>query len=265
MYVRTTVNMLCKRHLVNIHKIRSFKFSNGVNKVLPLTFYRKIERPFQTKALDLKENSKSSELVNDLNGTAKTSKNEEGEGKIVSKSVFLPKFDGTCKCHQHENRYNLKSSNHNWESVYVFSQIRFIRFMSRLKVLQTGLTITLIPLLGYQTYVTETIPFADLVYGIEVAVFAAVMLLVLTRISQRMVMLLYVDNITKKIRISHLTFWGNRTETIVDLDSFEPIGISNQKWNDAYLKLKNQNSQIFYLCPRFAAKVDIKRLISLLD
>jgi len=234
MYVRTTVNMLCKRHLVNIHKIRSFKFSNGVNKVLPLTFYRKIERPFQTKALDLKENSKSSELVNDLNRTAKTSKNEEG-------------------------------SNHNWESVYVFSQIRSIRFMSRLKVLQTGLTITLIPLLGYHTYVTETIPFADLVYGIEVAVFAAVMLLVLTRISQRMVMLLYVDNITKKIRISHLTFWGNRTETIVDLDSFEPIGISNQKWNDAYLKLKNQNSQIFYLCPRFATKVDIKRLISLLD
>merc|ERR1712168_54131 len=80
-----------------------------------------------------------------------------------------------------------------WENLYRFNHIPAVVLLSRAKLLQTIFTFTVIPQLCYVCLYTKTQPISSLQVAIGVSVFAAVMLLVVTRISQRSVMLLYVN------------------------------------------------------------------------
>ena len=71
-----------------------------------------------------------------------------------------------------------------WTHVYRFNYIIPVRAVSRMKLLQTALTIYLIPAVGYACFVTETQPVSLVPQVIGMTVFTALMLFAFTRISQ---------------------------------------------------------------------------------
>ena len=71
-----------------------------------------------------------------------------------------------------------------WTNVYRFDFITAFRGVSRFKILQSGLTLYLIPVMGYMCFVTESQPVSTFYTVIGMTTFAALMLFVFTRITQ---------------------------------------------------------------------------------
>jgi len=139
-----------------------------------------------------------------------------------------------------------------WTHVYRFNYIDPVRAVSRLKLLQTALTIYLVPVVGYTCFVTESQPVSLFYQVIGMTTFAACMLFAFTRISQRTVMMMYVNPDYDRVRVSHLTFWGFRKESYFNASDFVPMGSdSNQDWNNTYVRLRMESGNFLYFAPRF--------------
>jgi len=154
-----------------------------------------------------------------------------------------------------------------WENLFRFNYIPVVVFLSRLKILQTGVTFVLLPYVGHLCFVAKTEPVATF-YGVcGLTALAATMLLIITRISQRIVMLLYVNPNRDRIRISHLTFWGQRRESYFNTSQFEPVSLKGQNWDETYLRLclANGSDHNWYIAPKHATMYDPQALFELLD
>merc|ERR1712142_238051 len=154
-----------------------------------------------------------------------------------------------------------------WENLFRFNYIPVVVFLSRLKILQTGVTFILLPYVGLLCFVAKTEP-AETFYGVGgLTALAATMLLIITRISQRIVMLLYVNPNRDRIRISHLTFWGQRRESYFNLSQFEPVSLKGQNWDETYLRLclADGGDHNWYIAPKYATMDDPQALFDLLD
>jgi len=154
-----------------------------------------------------------------------------------------------------------------WENLYKFHHIRTFVILSRLKILQTIFTFTVLPSVFYACFITETEPVTKFWGLVAVSVFASFMLLVITRISQRTVMILYVNPGRDRLRISHLTFWGKRRESYFDVSDFLPVSHTRQSWTDPYVRLQipERGNFRFYFAPRSGNIVDPVLLKQLFD
>ena len=71
-----------------------------------------------------------------------------------------------------------------WENLFKFNYIPIVVILSRLKILQTFVTFTILPYVGHLSFVAKTEPVESFYFIIGLSGVAAIMLYIITRISQ---------------------------------------------------------------------------------
>ncbi|XP_023660004.1 transmembrane protein 186 [Paramormyrops kingsleyae] len=127
--------------------------------------------------------------------------------------------------------------------IYVFPAIRFLRAVSRLKLLQTGITFVILPPV-YYLYFQGQVTYTLISYSTGIAVFAAVMLYSLSHYLRRFVGMMYLDDTKSTLKVSHLTFWGKRKDIYVPVTDIMTLGDTGDTRHETLLRLKQ------YSCPR---------------
>ncbi|XP_064178767.1 transmembrane protein 186 [Anguilla rostrata] len=145
---------------------------------------------------------------------------------------------------------------HNFTLIYSFPAIRILRVISRLKLAQTGITMLLLPpvhYLYYQGQVTYTL----MCYSTGIAVFAAIMLYSLSHYLRRVVGMIYLDNSKTTLKVSHLTFWGNRRDLYLPVTDVMTLGDTGDSKNEPLLCLKRYSCpDTLYFSTRFGHVMD---------
>uniref|UniRef100_UPI00398F271F transmembrane protein 186 n=1 Tax=Pristiophorus japonicus TaxID=55135 RepID=UPI00398F271F len=151
--------------------------------------------------------------------------------------------------------------NEHFTMVYRFQGIRFLRAISQLKILQTGITVTLLPTV-YYFYLQELVQYALLSYITGLSGFAIIMLYCMSYYLRRFIGMLYLNDSGTTLKISHLTFWGKRNDFYVPVEDVMPIGDAGDAANDIILQLKQYNStEVFYFTIKFGQIVDKQKFL----
>ncbi|XP_056389700.1 transmembrane protein 186 [Hyla sarda] len=106
--------------------------------------------------------------------------------------------------------------------IYKFPAIRYCRAVSRLKLVQTTLSMLILPPVYYYYFQGQITQFA-VVYSTGAAVFAGIMLYGLSHYLRRIIGMLYVDDDLRTVKVSYLTFWGNRKNIFVPIDDVKQL------------------------------------------
>lgn len=140
--------------------------------------------------------------------------------------------------------------------IYRFPQIVMIRALSRLKVFQTGFTVALVPAMWF-AFVERMVELDSVVNGVGLSVLAMLMLYAMSNYFRRFIGIICLSEDQKTVRISHLTFWGKRFDTYVQLQNIIPFSDTPENINDALVKLKFYDSPDYlYLTLRYGRIVN---------
>ena len=120
--------------------------------------------------------------------------------------------------------------------IYRFNHIVGVRALCRLKIYQTVLAVLCGPL--YVASVPNALQTTELYYVLGVGAFAAVMLAVMGEIFRKFVGFVYYHPTSETVRISHLTFWGNRSEVQYQLDDIVSLTDIEHNIYELYLNLR---------------------------
>lgn len=147
-------------------------------------------------------------------------------------------------------------STHTYSLIYTFPHIKLLRAVSRLKLLQTGITMVLLPPV-YVLYLLGDAPFFLVSYTTGIAVFAGAMLYTASHFFRRVVGMMYLDPPQTTIKVSHLTFWGRRRDIYIPVSDVLTIGDTGDSSNETILKLKRYSTaETLYFSTHFGRVVD---------
>lgn len=173
-------------------------------------------------------------------------------GRTPSQHSFpgphLPKITALVRCSDASaNRYSL---------IYTLPHIWLLRAVSRLKLLQTAITVVILPPV-YLFYFQGAVPFALVSYTTGIALLAGVMLFTASHFFRRVVGMMYLDPPQTTLKVSHLTFWGRRHDLYLPVSDVMTIGDTGDSVNETIVKLKRFSSpQTLYFSTRFGRVVD---------
>ncbi|KAM7418808.1 hypothetical protein PAMA_016098 [Pampus argenteus] len=140
--------------------------------------------------------------------------------------------------------------------IYTFPHIKFLSALSRLKLLQTAITVVILPPV-YILYLQGDIAFFLVGYTTGIALFAGVMLYTASHFLRRVVGMMYLDPSQTTLKVSHLTFWGRRHDIYLPVSDVMTIGDTGDSSNETILKLKRySNSQTLYFSTHFGRVMD---------
>lgn len=161
-----------------------------------------------------------------------------------SRESFIPKI-----------KYSDLSTN-NYSLIYTMPHIKFFRAVSRLKLLQTAITVVILPPV-YVLYFQGHASFFQVSYTTGIALFAGVMLYTISHFVRRVVGMMYLDPSQSTLKISHLTFWGKRHNIYLPVSDVMTIWDAGDAPNETILKLKRYSTpEIMYFSTRFGQVVD---------
>jgi len=124
---------------------------------------------------------------------------------------------------------------------YRFPYITVARFVSRLKLYQTAVTVIAIPPTVYY-YSIGVIGFDYCISVFAISTFAMVMLYIFANFFQRVVGLVAISNDKELVRLSHLTFFGGRNDVIVPVGDIVPLSDTNEMWADIFVKVRRYST-----------------------
>ncbi|XP_053326933.1 transmembrane protein 186 [Spea bombifrons] len=154
-------------------------------------------------------------------------------------SLFAPK--------QNEEKFTL---------IYKFNGIQFCRVVSRFKILQTALTVLLLPPVYYY-YMLEKVSFMCAIYCSGTAVFASLMLYFLSYYLQRIIGMIYLSGTGTMIKVAHLTFWGKRRDVVIPVADVKSLEETGDNKNEILLEFKRYSNQdLFYFTIRYGHILD---------
>uniref|UniRef100_A0A672QD66 Transmembrane protein 186 n=1 Tax=Sinocyclocheilus grahami TaxID=75366 RepID=A0A672QD66_SINGR len=143
-----------------------------------------------------------------------------------------------------------------YSPVYTFPVIKGLRALSRLKLMQTGITVVLLPAV-YYLYLQGQASVMLLSYSTGIAVFAGVMLYSISHYVRRVVGMMYLDSTQTVLKVSHLTFWGHRRDIYVPVSDVMTLGDSGDTEGEPILRLKRYScSDTMYFSTRLGRVVD---------
>lgn len=147
-------------------------------------------------------------------------------------------------------------SSQKYSLIYSLPHIRILRVVSRLKLLQTGITITILPPVFY-LYLQGDVSSYKVCYATGIAVFAAVMLYTISNILRKVVGMMYLDSSQTTLKVSHLTFWGKRQDIYLPVSDIMTIGDTGSSGNERILKLRRYSSpHTLYFSPYYGRVQD---------
>lgn len=140
--------------------------------------------------------------------------------------------------------------------IYTLPQIKLLRAVSRLKLLQTGITVLILPPVFF-FYLQGDVPLFLVSYATGIALFAGVMLYTASHFFRRVVGMMYLDPSQTTLKVSHLTFWGRRKDIYLPVSDVMTVGDTGDLANETILKLKRYSSpQTMYFSTHFGRVVD---------
>lgn len=149
-----------------------------------------------------------------------------------------------------------KTDVNKFQLIYKFPGIRMCKAVSRLKILQTMLTIMVLPPIYYyylQGQVAEFVVF----YFTGISVFAGAMLYSLTYYLQRIIGMIYINQVATTLKISHLTFWGKRKDIFLPVEDVKALSETGDQKGEVLFQVRRYSSpDILYITTRFGQIVD---------
>lgn len=140
--------------------------------------------------------------------------------------------------------------------IYKLPQIKILRAVSRLKLLQTGITLVILPPV-YFYYLQGDVPVFLVAYSTGIALFAGVMLYTASHFVRRVVGMMYLDPTQTTLKVSHLTFWGKRSDMFLPVSDVMTIADTGDAPSETILKLKTySSSQTLYFSTYYGHIVD---------
>ncbi|CAM4654973.1 unnamed protein product [Leuciscus chuanchicus] len=140
--------------------------------------------------------------------------------------------------------------------MYAFPAIKGLRALSRLKLMQTGITVVLLPAV-YYLYLQGQASGMLVSYTTGIAVFAGFMLYSISHYVRRVVGMMYLDSTQTVLKVSHLTFWGHRRDVYVPVSDVMTLGDSGDTKGEPILCLKRfSSSDTMYFSTRLGRVVD---------
>ncbi|XP_051877868.1 transmembrane protein 186 isoform X2 [Pristis pectinata] len=153
------------------------------------------------------------------------------------------------------------SENEHFTMVYRFQGIRFLRAISKLKILQTGITVALLPTV-YYFYIQELVQYSLVSYITGLSGLAIVMLYSMSYYLRRFIGMLYLNDSGTTLMVSHLTFWGRRNNFYVPVKDVMPLGDTGDATNETILQFRRYNStEVFYFTIKFGQIVDKQKFL----
>ncbi|XP_070844082.1 transmembrane protein 186 [Chaetodon trifascialis] len=147
-------------------------------------------------------------------------------------------------------------STEKYTMIYNLPHIKLIRAVSRLKLLQTGITVVILPPVFF-FYLQGDVPLFLVSYATGIALFAGVMLYTASHFFRRVVGMMYLNPSQTTLKVSHLTFWGRRHDIYLPVSDVMTIGDTGDSINETVLKLKRYSSpQTLYFSTHFGRVVD---------
>lgn len=147
-------------------------------------------------------------------------------------------------------------SSQKYTMIYTLPHIKLLRAVSRLKLLQTAITVIILPPVFY-FYLQGDVSLFLVSYTTGIALFAGVMLYTASHFLRRVVGMMYLDPSQATLKVSHLTFWGSRNDIYLPVSDVMTIADTGDPMNEKILKLKRYSSpQTFYFSIHFGRVVD---------
>lgn len=153
-----------------------------------------------------------------------------------------------------------------WETIYKFNQIKTAKFMCRVKVYQTGLTVFFASSSLYAYFGAYFGEYFDASSNLEgclntttICVFACVMLYIFGNIFNKMIGFAYVsrEDGRKWIKLSHLTFWGRRRNIKMPVEDLLPLPSDSSTATLYQVMYQHSDPKIRFILPlRFATIYD---------
>ena len=120
-----------------------------------------------------------------------------------------------------------KDPDHDWIRFYQFKHVKLTALITKAKIYQTALVLVVF-LNSLNDYLKTGNDFESFINVNSFMCFSLLLLAVMGNISQRIIGIAYYDlNKPDIIRISHLTFFGRRQNTILKLNDISPLSDSN--------------------------------------
>lgn len=154
------------------------------------------------------------------------------------------------------------NAKNDYQMIYKFPYIVQSRTVSRLKIYQTAITSVAIPVVGYLTHV-GTVDIQGFLATLSIGGLATLMLYVMGEFFRRLVGIVYYNSSESSVKISHLSFWGNRKDIYVPLEDIVPLTDTDDSPTDVYVKLlrySKPKSKLF-LSLRFGGIVDSEKFV----
>ncbi|XP_030637387.1 transmembrane protein 186 [Chanos chanos] len=149
-------------------------------------------------------------------------------------------------------------SSHKYSLIYAFPAIKGLRALSRLKLMQTGITIVLLPTV-YYFYLQGQASVSLLYYSTGIAAFAAIMLYSISHYVRRVVGMMYLDSTETTLKVSHLTFWGHRRDICLPVSDVMTVADTGDSKGEVILRLKRYSTpDTMYFSTRLGRVVDKK-------
>ncbi|XP_030206899.1 transmembrane protein 186 [Gadus morhua] len=132
-------------------------------------------------------------------------------------------------------------STERYSMIYHLPHIKLIRAISRLKLLQTGITLAILPPV-YYFYLSGELSYFLATYSTGIAVLAGVMLYTASHFLRKVVGMMYLDSTQSTLKVSHLTFWGRRHDVFLPVTDVMTLGDTGDALTETVLRLKRYST-----------------------
>ena len=148
------------------------------------------------------------------------------------------------KCSQTIPKPKLPTLEDDFSLVYRFPHIATVRGLARLKLYTTAVMLLFLPPYHFYAPVTSTAFAHDhrLLYAGMIA--ALINLYYIGNVTRKLVGVISIHEDGKHVRIGRLTFWGNRRNIIVPIDSIIPLSEGKRSIKDIYTDVKSYDGSV---------------------
>lgn len=169
----------------------------------------------------------------------------------------LPYMHSASLPFQHQTvSYCSDVSSQKYNLIYALPTITILRALSRLKIIQTGITAVMLPPV-YYFFLQGELSLSIVYYSTAVAGFAAVMLYSISHFARRVVGRMYLDSSETTLKVSHLTFWGRRNDLYMPVNDVMTFGDVGDSPKETIFYLKRYSTKdIMYFSTRLGRVVD---------
>lgn len=128
-----------------------------------------------------------------------------------------------------------------WKTIFHYPHIKSLRMLCRFKVYQSVSTLLICPPLVFAEFMGWMSPVASHAL-VTLTLSATIVLLTVGYLSERVVGIMYVNKDCSRLRVAHMTFWGNRQDHVFHTSDVANFSDTGQAWGGWFIKLHRYSS-----------------------